>query len=80
MEGGPAAEILSDAGYQGLGAQTGGRVRPERSSIHLFPRKELLDATQAIRNLPPNELARQMISDIENYIANLDHIADGGRL
>ncbi|MFE6062552.1 transposase family protein [Streptomyces sp. NPDC056431] len=26
LEGGPAAEILADAGYQGLGAQTGGRV------------------------------------------------------
>ncbi len=26
LEGGPAAEILADAGYQSLGAQTGGRV------------------------------------------------------
>nr|WP_220186460.1 transposase family protein [Streptomyces parvulus] len=26
MGGGPAAEVLADAGYQGLGAQTGGRV------------------------------------------------------
>ncbi|WP_324605059.1 transposase family protein [Streptomyces sp. NRRL S-1022] len=26
LEGGPAVEILADAGYQGLGAQTGGRV------------------------------------------------------
>lgn len=26
LEGGPAAEILADAGYQGLRAQTGGRV------------------------------------------------------
>ncbi|MFE9389281.1 transposase family protein [Streptomyces sp. NPDC006784] len=26
LEGGPAAEILADAGYQGLGAQSGGRV------------------------------------------------------
>lgn len=26
LEGGPAAEILADADYQGLGAQTGGRV------------------------------------------------------
>ncbi len=26
LEGGPAAEMLADAGYQGLGAQTGGRV------------------------------------------------------
>ncbi|MFF6969613.1 transposase family protein [Streptomyces anthocyanicus] len=26
LGGGPAAEILADAGYQGLGAQTGGRV------------------------------------------------------
>jgi hypothetical protein len=25
-DGGPALEILADAGYQGLGAQTGGRV------------------------------------------------------
>ncbi|MGV9350222.1 transposase family protein, partial [Streptomyces spiralis] len=26
LDGGPALEILADAGYQGLGAQTGGRV------------------------------------------------------
>ncbi len=26
LAGGPAVEILADAGYQGLGAQTGGRV------------------------------------------------------
>ncbi|MEU8806273.1 hypothetical protein ACN6K5_005136 [Streptomyces violaceoruber] len=26
MAGGPPAEILADADYQGLGAQTGGRV------------------------------------------------------
>ncbi|MEU2517141.1 hypothetical protein ABZ582_35205, partial [Streptomyces syringium] len=26
LEGGPAAGILADVGYQGLGAQTGGRV------------------------------------------------------
>ncbi|WP_307843538.1 transposase family protein [Streptomyces sp. B15] len=26
LDGGPAVEILADAGYQGLGAQTGGRV------------------------------------------------------
>ncbi|MHA5055115.1 hypothetical protein [Streptomyces sp. SD15] len=26
LTGGPAVEILADAGYQGLGAQTGGRV------------------------------------------------------
>ncbi|WP_242000063.1 transposase [Streptomyces klenkii] len=32
LAGGPAVEILADAGYQGLGAQTGGRVVTPRTA------------------------------------------------
>ncbi|MGW7256526.1 transposase family protein [Streptomyces sp. NPDC054834] len=41
LDGGPAVEILADAGYQGLGAQTGGRVvTPPPASSRRMPRTE----------------------------------------
>ncbi|MFJ3229337.1 transposase family protein [Streptomyces sp. NPDC086783] len=49
MDGGPTPEILADAGYQGLGAQTGGRVvtPPHRKSKKNAPDwyKEMHDAS-----------------------------------
>ncbi|MFF4490529.1 transposase family protein [Streptomyces sp. NPDC001544] len=59
---GPAVEILADAGYQGLGAQTGGRaVTPPRAlARHLGRREHMSDIVQAVAGL----LSHQQTADL----------------
>ncbi len=67
LDGGLALEVLADAGYQDLGAETGGRVvtPPHRKfkTLTPYPRRERHRAFEELANSDPHLGRREHISD-----------------